>query len=291
MQLPPAIFDRKRLQLHRARAAARFGAHDFLLREMAERLCERLEDVTRRFPRALVLGAHNGVVAEVLAQRGGVESVVQSDFCAAMLADAASPKLVADEEALPFADDSFDLVLSVGSLQWVNDLPGALVQIRRILKPDGLLLAMLPGGRTLLELRHAFERAEQELSGGLSPRVSPFVDVKDSGSLLQRAGFSLPVVDSEMLSVHYQTPMKLLEDLRYSGQTNALMQSRKTFTSRTLLAAAMTHYQQAFAAEGGRVAASFELVTLTAWKPHASQPQALPRGSGQVSLAKALKDN
>src|SRR5262249_53674795 len=151
--------------------------------------CERLEDITRSFPLALDLGSHDGLVARALAGRGGVQTLVQADSSAAMLGQAGGTCVVADEEFLPFADDSFDAVFSVGALHWANDLPGALIQIRRALKSDGLFLAMLPGGRTLMELRDSFEQAEMELRGGISPRISPFVDVRDSGSLLQRAGF------------------------------------------------------------------------------------------------------
>ena len=149
---------------------------------------------------------------------------------------------------------------------------------------------MLPGGKTLVELRHAFEHAEQRISGGMSPRISPFIEVRDAGALLQRAGFSLPVADSEMVDVRYEHPLKLLQDLRGMGQANALLHSAKHFMPRRLLRAAMEYYMQAYSGDDDRVAASFELVTLTAWKPHASQQQPARRGSGQISIAQILKE-
>lgn len=283
------IFDRKRMRHHRDRAAVNFAESDFLLRAMAERLADRLPDIARRFPLVLDLGAHNGLMAEYLKGMGGIETLVQTDASPGMITQAPGLRVVADEEFLPFAPDTFDLVISAGSLHWINDLPGALIQIRQILKPDGLFLAMLPGSETLKELRQSFEQAEMTVSGGVSPRISPFVDVRDAGSLLQRAGFALPVVDSETLTVEYEHPLKLLHDLRGMGETNALVHSHKGLTPCSLLMTAMDHYLQSFSNEEGRIVASFELVTLTAWKPHASQQQPAKRGSGQVSLSQVLE--
>jgi SAM-dependent methyltransferase len=282
------IFDRVRVRKHRERASAHPEAHDFLLREMTQRLADRLLDISRVFPRMLDLGAHHGLLAEYLPEKSGVSLLVQSDLSAGMIDSASGLRLVADEEFLPFASDSFDAIVSVGSLHWVNDLPGALVQIRQALKPDGLFLAMLPGGQTLRELRQSFEQAEME-SGGLSPRISPFVDVRDAGSLLQRAGFALPVVDSETLTVSYAHPLKLMHDLRHMGEGNALLQSRKSFTPCSVLMSAVDFYLRNYSDEKGRIPATFELVTLTAWKPHDSQPQPARRGSGAVHLGDALR--
>ncbi|MBX9633820.1 MAG: methyltransferase domain-containing protein, partial [Magnetospirillum sp.] len=195
------IFDRSLLRKRRDRAAPEFAAHDFLVREMAERLADRLTDVTRRFPLALDLGCHTGEIADTLMGRGGIETLVQCDLSPRMAAKAATnghPALAADEEWLPFADASFDLVISCLSLHWVNDLPGTLLQIRRVLKPDGLFLCAMLGGETLKELRQALSEAEMAEENGWSPRVSPFADVRDLGGLLQRAGFALPVVDADM---------------------------------------------------------------------------------------------
>ena len=288
---PIRIFDRSLLRKRRDRAAPHFAAHDFLVREVADRLADRLADVTRKFPLALDLGCHTGEIADTLNGRGGIETLVQCDLTPAMAARAAAhggPTLAADEEWLPFADHSFDLVISCLSLHWVNDLPGTLVQIRRVLKPDGLFLAAMLGGDTLTELRQCLAEAEIAEEGGLSPRVSPFADVRDLGRLLQRAGFALPVVDGDDVAVAYADPMRLLADLRGMGETNAVAEQRKTLTRRATLLHALNLYQQRFANEKGRVPATFQVLTMTAWTPHPTQQQPLRPGSGQASLADVL---
>jgi SAM-dependent methyltransferase len=263
---PPLIFNRELVKKHRTRAADGFEKYDFLFREMSERLCERLEYIKRDFPVALNLGARNGMVAEILAGRGGVKTLVQAEISEKMLRKAGGLRVVADEEFLPFAENSFDLVLSVGSLHLVNDLTGTLIQIQRVLKPDGLFLAVLFGGLTLKELRASFEKAEIEIRGGVSPRVSPFVDVRDGGSLLQRAGFYMPVADSEMLNVEYAHPLKLMRELRGMGEANTMFDAAKNFTPCSLMMQAVDNYLQDFSNKNGRIDASFELVTLTGWK-------------------------
>jgi SAM-dependent methyltransferase len=262
------IFNRRLVKLHRARATASLAGCDFLLREMAGRMADRLPDFRKHFPTALELGAHTGILAPYLGGIAGIKTLVQTDLSEAMIRQAPGLKIVADEEWLPFASQVFDLVVSGGSLHWINDLPGALIQIHRCLKPDGLFLAMLPGGETLKELRQSFEQAELKIKSGISPHVSPFVDVRDAGSLLQRAGFAEPVVDSEILTVHYEDPLFLLQDLRAMGETNALVAANKGFTGRSVLTEALDYYRQHFTADSARVAASFEIVTLTAWKSH-----------------------
>jgi len=257
------IFDRKRVKSHRDRAAAHAEEYTFLLHEMVARLSDRLEDIKRSFPLVLDLGAHGGQLSSHLPNLG---TIVQTDLSYPMIHQANGLRLVADEELLPFAPQSFDLVTSVGSLHWVNDLPGTLIQIQRSLKPGGLFLASLPGGETLKELRHSFEQAELEISGGLSPRVSPFIDVKDAGSLLQRAGFAEPVTDSEILTVSYESPMKLLRDLRGMGESSALITSEKSIAKRALFPKMQDYYTKHFADIQGRVTATFEIITLTAWK-------------------------
>ncbi len=285
------VFDRGLLRKRRDRAAAAFAAHDFLVREAGERLADRLDDVTRRFPLALDLGCHGGEMAGILGRRGGIETLVQCDLSPAMAARAAAngrPALAADEEWLPFAAASFDLVLSCLSLHWVNDLPGTLVQIRRILKPDGLLLAVMLGGGTLDELRQSLAAAEIAVEGGLSPRVSPFADVRDVGRLLQRAGFALPVVDADAVAVTYGDPLRLMADLRGMGEANAVAERRRGLTRRATLLAAVAEYQRRFAGPDGRLPATFQLLTMTGWAPHPSQPQPLPPGSATLSLAEVL---
>ena len=264
----PIIFDRAQVRRQRDRAAAALPGHDFLLRETADRLADRLEDVTRRFPLALDLGCHGGELASRLEGRFGIETLISCDLSPRMAAKAragGAQVLAADEETLPFAEGRFDLVVSNLSLHWVNDLPGALLQIRRLLKPDGLFLASLLGGETLKELRQALMEAELAEEGGVSPRVSPFVDVRDAGALLQRAGFSLPVADLDVLDVTYGSPMTLLADLRGMGEGNAVKARRKSFSRRATLLRALSFYQERFAGADGRMPASFQILTVTGW--------------------------
>jgi NADH dehydrogenase [ubiquinone] 1 alpha subcomplex assembly factor 5 len=288
---PLRVFDLRALRRHRARAAPRADAAEFLLVETAERLVERLDDITRRFPRALDLGSRHGVLARALGGRGGIEMLVHADRSFAFLcrAPAAGPAVVAEAEALPFAPQAFDLVLSNLDLHWANDLPGALLQLRRALKPDGLLLAALLGGSTLAELRRALLEAELAEEQGASPRVSPFADLRDLGGLLQRAGFALPVVDSDTIAVTYADAFALMRDLRAMGETNAVQERRRNFTRRATLLRAAGAYAELFGRTDARIPATFEVVTLTAWAPHESQPKPLRRGSATARLATALE--
>ncbi len=288
MRDSPSIFDRRIVRLHRERAAASLPGHDFLLREIAQRLVERLDDVRRKFPVALDLGCRHGYLADDLARRGGVRTLVHCDLSSAMVRHAPDPRLVADEEALPFAAGSFDLVMSLLNLHWVNDLPGALLQILQALKPDSLLLAAMFGGETLKELRTALAETEMAGEGGLSPRVSPLAEVRDAGNLLQRAGFALPVADVETLTVSYTDPLALLADLRGMGETNAVIERRKTASRRATLFGALERYRELYRDSNGRVPATFQVIYLTAWAPDHSQPRPLRPGSATVRLADAL---
>lgn len=285
--VPPQarIFDRRLLRERRGRAAGGLHAHDFLLTEIAERLADRLSDIARRFPVTLDLGARDGILARTLQGRGGIETLIQSD---AALANAqrlrGGPPLVADEELLPFKGQCFDAVLSNLALHWVNDLPGALAQIRRSLKPDGLFLASLFGTGTLHELRTALMEAELAETGGASPRVSPFADLRDAAGLLQRAGFALPVADADTVTVTYDDFFALLRDLRGMGETNLLIDRLKHPTRRTVFARAAAIYQERFADADGRLPATFEVLFLTGWAPDPSQQQPARRGSGKTSL-------
>jgi len=214
---------------------------------------------------------------------------VRCDLSPAMLAGQAGPyRAVADEEWLPFAGARLDLVVSAMGLHWVNDLPGALIQIRRALKPDGLFIAALPGGDSLIELRQALVRAESEIEGGASPRVAPFADIRDLGALLQRAGFALPVVDTDTLTATYADALALMRELRGMGESNVMTERRQGLTRRATLMAAAAHYREMFGAADGRVPATFQILYLTGWAPHESQQQALKPGQGEVSLAAAL---
>jgi NADH dehydrogenase [ubiquinone] 1 alpha subcomplex assembly factor 5 len=284
----PHVFDRRLLVQRRERAAANAQAYEFLLERVAEDIVARLSAIHRQFPIALNLGAAHGLVGRRLGHVPGIELVIDAEASPAMLAGSDGCKVRMDEEALPFADQSLDLVVSGLALQFVNDLPGTLVQIRRALKPDGLLLATMLGGQTLHELRAAFLQAEEEIDGGVSPRVAPFADVRDVGALLQRAQFSLPVADSDTLTVTYSDPLALMRELRGMGATNVLLARRRSWLKKTTLMRTMEIYVERFGLSDGRVPATFELITLTGWAPHESQQKALQPGSATVRLADAL---
>jgi len=282
----PVIFDRQLLRARRRRAAA-LGPSTFLLDRVADDLADRLAAVKRQFDRALDLGTPSDAVCSVLRESGKVASAIAADAIA-VEADHSKLSVMADEEALPFGDASLDLVVSLLALQFVNDLPGTLVQIRRALRPDGLLLAALAGGDTLTELRQAFAAAETEIEGGLSPRVAPFADLRDLGALLQRAGFALPVTDVDRLTVRYASPLALMHDLRRMGATNALAERRRRPLRRATLQRMMQIYGERFADADGRIRATFDIVWLSGWAPHESQQQPLKPGSAQRRLADAL---
>ncbi|MDH3580764.1 MAG: methyltransferase domain-containing protein [Hyphomicrobiales bacterium] len=285
------LFDRKLLMRRRSRVAAAAASHDFLLQRAGEDIAARLDAVVRDFPVAINLGAYHGAIAPAVLQTGRVGRVVNTESCPALVAQCASPCIACDEELLPFKAGSVDLFISALSLHLVNDLPGALVQIRRALKPDGLLLAAILGGRTLRELREVLTTAESEMEGGASPRVIPFADVRDCGALLQRAGFALPVADADQFTVTYRTALDLMHDLRAMGAANMLSaRSRKPLRRATLFRAAEL-YAERFPAPDGRVAASFEIIHLTGWAPDESQPIPLAPGSAKKRLADALDAN
>jgi SAM-dependent methyltransferase len=275
----PLVFDRSLVRCRLARALDS-GYADFLLARAAQDLAERLDPVLRSFPLALDVGTPTKAAAEALA--GRAQRTVR-------LSPVPEPGAVlGDEERLPFADERFDLAVSLLALQCVNDLPGALVQIRRALKPDGLFVGCLLGGSTLTELRQAFTQAEAEVEGGASPRVAPFADVRELGGLLQRAAFALPVADSEPVRVRYADPFALMRDLRAMGLTNALHDRRRTPLKRTMLWRAASLYAERFADADGRIPATFELIWLSGWAPHESQQKPLRPGSARMRLADAL---
>ena len=285
------IFDRAILASRRNDAAETIVSADFLLRHVAEDLVERLLLIKRTFPVALDLGAGHGVLGGRMREAGlgvGASVLVSADVSPRLLSRAGTPTVVADEEFLPFRDGSLDLVISGLALQLVNDLPGALLQIRRALQPDGLMLASLLGGSTLHELRDALITAEIETTGGASPRVAPFADVRELGALLQRAGFSLPVADTEILEVGYASPLHLMRDLKAMGWANMLVDRRKSTLRRQTLSRALEIYEERYCRPDGRIRATFEIVTLTGWAPHQSQQQPLRPGSASVRLADAL---
>jgi SAM-dependent methyltransferase len=286
MSTSPIIFDRKLLRARRKRAE-RLGASDFLIERVAEEIAERLAVVLRQFDVAVDLGTPGDAVRRALMANGKVATIVAASPFARPTPTGALA-VVADEEMLPFRDGAIDLVVSALSLQFANDLPGVLVQIRRALRPDGLLLAALVGGDTLTELRQAFAEAEAEVEGGISPRVAPFADLRELGALLQRAGFALPVTDVDRLTVRYATPLALMHDLRRMGATNVLTERRRKPLRRATLMRMIEIYGERFADADGRIRATFEIVWLSGWAPHESQQKPLRPGSAQQRLADAL---
>ncbi|MPZ38929.1 MAG: methyltransferase domain-containing protein [Rhizobiales bacterium] len=286
MTASPIIFDRQLLR-DRRRRAGRLGASDFLVQRVAEDMAERLAVVLRQFDLAVDLGTPGDAVRRALQATGKIGTVIAASPLATPTPRGALA-VVADEEMLPFRDASLDLVISALSLQFANDLPGVLVQIRRALRPDGLLLAALPGGDTLTELRQAFAEAEAEIEDGISPRVAPFADLRELGALLQRAGFALPVTDVDRVTVRYSSPIALMHDLRRMGATNVLTERRRKPPRRATMMRMIEIYGERFADSDGRVRATFEIVWLSGWAPHESQQQPLKPGSAQHRLADAL---
>jgi len=276
------IFDRRLVRLRRERAASTQHRVAPILDEAAARLLDRLDDTTRRFVRALEIGGR-GIVAPALAARG-IPFVVSADLAVSQARAGGGLPVALDEEWLPFAEGSFDLVIACLSLHWVNDLPGALVQIRRALAPDGLFLAMLPCLPSLQELRAALAEAESELRGGLAPRISPFPELRDGAGLLQRAGFALPVADAEEIALRYRDPLALLADLRAAGEGNAVLARDGRIPPRALFPLAAAR----MGAEEAGVPATLRLVVLTGWAPSAGQPRPARPGSATARLADAL---
>ena len=274
------VFDRA-LGRSRLRRALAGNYPDFLIQRAAGDLQERLGAVLREFPIAADLGTPLPVVAPVLAGKAGRVLRMAE-------AEGGDGGIVGDLEGLPFAAGSLDLAVSLLALQGVNDLPGALIQIKRALKPDGLFMACLLGGRSLQELRQALLEAESETTGGVSPRVAPFADLRDLGGLLQRAGFALPVIDSETVTVRYRDAFGLMRDLRAMGWANSLTARRKAPLRRETLLRAVALYAERFADPDGRVPATFEFVWLSGWSPHESQQKPLRPGSAKARLADAL---
>ena len=285
-ETPPRIFDRALMRRRRARALSHPQIPDFLYQAALSEITERLSLTLRNFDRAVALGAGAVPLARVLAQSGKFGRVISADRI--LLGRAGPVEIVFDEEALPFAPASLDAVIAAPGLEFTNDLPGALVQVGRALKPDGLFLAVLFGGDTLRELRQAWFQAETEIEGGVSPRVAPFADVRQLGGLLQRASLALPVADVDRLTVRYPSGLAVMAELKAMGLANALVARRRRPVTRTLLARAAAIYEENFSDPDGRVRATFELVTLTAWAPAETQPKPLKPGSAKARLAEAL---
>lgn len=269
-----SVFDREQIKRQRLRCASSIAEHGFLFDWTMQQIAERLSVVRRQFPVCVQIGNRSNLPAQT---SYGIESHVVT-----------GRDVICDEEFFPFAPNSIDLAVSALELHTTNDLPGTLLQIRKSLKPDGLFVAALLGGETLHELRTSLSEAELDICGGMSPRVAPFADKQQMGALMQRAGFSLPVVDSDIVTVTYDSIFPLMKDLRLMGEGNAIADRRKTFTPRSLFLKAGEIYAEKFAEPDGRIHASFEVIFLIGWSPHKSQQQPLRRGSAKTRLADFL---
>ena len=274
MNTTPALFDPALLAKRQKRAAASFAQADFFIKHASELLLDRLHDVTHRFERAVLLGGYHGVVEPILAAAKNIDGleVIELD----------------EKEVLPLEPQSCDVILSAWGLHWVNDLPGVLTQIRHALKPDGCFIAQLPGPKTLQELRDSFARAAAATNAPLHNHIAPFAEVRDIGNLLQRAGFTLPVIDSHTLNISYSSPLKLLHELRAMGETNMMASQTRHILPRNTFTHALALYHDSYAEDDGRIPVSVEIISLTAWAPHASQPKPAERGSGKVNLREIL---
>lgn len=291
---PPELFDFSALARNRNRAAPGFGDYDFLKKASTQRIVDRLSMVKRQFTQILDVGCHRGeMVQEILAQQLYPETpqFLQCDIADNFLSQAQefSPTQHFDMKVLDTQQHQFDCVTSALFLHWVGDLVGLLTQIRLALKPDGLFVANMLGGRSLEQLRAALIEAETEITGGAYPRVIPMADIRDLGAVMQRAGFALPVVDAEVITVTYSNLFRLMADLRGMGEQNILHNRSMSMPPRRLFLRAAEIYQERFATQDNHIAASFELITLTGWSPAENQPKALRPGSAQMRLAQALE--
>ncbi|XP_049402071.1 putative methyltransferase At1g22800, mitochondrial [Solanum stenotomum] len=289
------IFDRHLKRKQRDRAAWLMKPKDSLVNTVAENLLDRLEDCKKTFPTVLCMGGSLEAIRRLLRGRGGIEKLLMMDTSWDMVklckdAEQQMPTdnietsyIIGDEEYLPVKENSVDLVISCLGLHWTNDLPGAMIQSRLALKPDGLFLAAILGGETLRELRIACTIAQMEREGGISPRLSPLAQVRDAGNLLTRAGFTLPGVDVDEYTVRYSSALELIEHLRAMGETSALLQRSKVLKKDTALATAAI-YESMFAAEDGTIPATFQIIYMTGWREHQSQQKPKKRGSATVSF-------
>lgn len=288
---PPVLFDRQLLRARRDRAAPEFDAFDFLHARAADDLLDRLVSITRDFDTCLILGG-GGALGRALKQRpeaaGKIGTVIEADLSPRLAGRSVHAGVALDEERLPVAGESVDLVLSCLSLHWTNDLVGALIQINRALKPDGFFAGALLGGATLSELRQSLMAAETELKGGVAPRVSPFADTVDMAGLLARAGFAMPVSDVDRVTARYANAFALMRDLRKMGETSVLTDRPRTPVTKPFFVRTAEIYSEKFAHEDGKVPASFEIIHAAGWAPHPGQPRPKRPGSAKVRLADAL---
>jgi len=293
MHAPPIVFDRIAVRQNRTKAEKINGPEPNLVRKARTQLLDRLLDVTRRFKTALASGPGSLAIAKDLKETHNLSEVTSAVFRDpipenGMPADLMGGTVFSDDEWVPFGANAFDLVISALSLHWVNDLPGALVQLRRCLVPDGFFLATLFGGTTLHELRTCLMEAETKLKGGAAPRVSPFVDVRDAGNLLVRAGFALPVADTDSHVSTYDDLASLFDEIRAMGETNAVAERSRGLTTQRLFDETEAIYKDRFCTSDGKLIATFDFVTLTGWAPADTQQKPLSPGSAQKRLSHAL---
>ncbi len=283
------IFDRKTVFRNRQRAAVNIENYNFLFDWALGNIHERLEIIKRDFPEALLIGARQSPAQiENIKSAKNIATITTMDIAPALLEKQPKPTIIADEEFLPLAPQSLDMVISNLGLHSVNDVPGALIQIKRSLKPDGLFIAAMFGGDTLTELRQCLSQAEMSVRGGISPRVYPFADKQQMGNVMQRAGLALPVIDSDIVTVTYENIFKLMADLRGMGESNSIIARDKTTLSKSVMMEAARLYQEQFSDPDGRIRATFEIIFLLGWAPHESQQKPLRPGSAKTELADAL---
>jgi SAM-dependent methyltransferase len=287
---PPRLFDRELLRHRRNRSARTLHNYDFLVQRAFDDMCDRVESVTRDFETGLILGGGPAVVPALRARDAGqkIDTLIQSDLAPVIAARLGENAICVDEECLPFAPESLDIVLAPLSLHWTNDLPGTLLQINHALKPDGFFATCVLGGSTLTELRQSLMAAEIELTGGAAARVSPFAGTFDLAALLQRAGFALPVADVDRVTVRYDNAFALMADLRGMGETSVLSDRPRGATTRGLFVRMAEIYAERFSDPDGRIRASFEIVHAAGWAPHPDQPKPKRPGSATHRLADAL---
>ncbi|GBC02806.1 hypothetical protein RclHR1_04830004 [Rhizophagus clarus] len=291
------VFNRETKRMQRDRSSINIEESrkvDYLKDEIAYRMVDRLLDIKRKFNTIVDLGSGCGHIIKHI-DKDMMKKLIMCDMSSKMLErdkdinyEVDVERMVVDEELLPFEENSLEAVISNLSLHWVNDLPGAMIQIQRSLKPDGVFIASILGGDTLFELRTSFQLAESEREGGISPRISPMTNTRDIGSLLSRAGFNLTTIDTDDVVVSYPSMFELIQDLRSMGESNAVL-ARRSFLKRDTLLAASAIYKELYGNPDGSIPATFQIIYMIGWKPDISQPKPLPRGSGQVSLKETLK--
>lgn len=275
------VFDRDIVRQNRNRSVAKLKDHNFLFDWSINQIKKRLSDIKREFPLALQIGCRHDMPD---LSSHGVKKIITTD-----IAEQLNPDIQADEEFFPFASNSFDLIYSALNLHTTNDLPGTLIQIKSALKADGLFIATILGGETLYELRDSMNQIELNLTGGIHPHIAPFADMPQMGNLMQRAGFALPVIDSEKITVTYDNALKLMQDLRFMGEGNALKDRKKKFSNYNYFGQVIQDYAQKYSEPDGRIRATFEIIFLLGWAPHESQQKPLKPGSAKNRLSDALK--